>query len=452
MLIPLTSILVGDRQRKTFDAIPLAELRESIIARGLIHPISVIANPKIPTDESWELVCGERRLKAITQIYEAGMTFSHGLEPVPPGMVPVVELTPAASQLEKLYLEVEENEVRENFSWQDRDRALYTIHQLEIAKNPAQTYTDTAKKIVEHGGSEGATSVERIRKKVRQASIVAEHLDDPAVAKARNSNEAFAIILAREEATINAERIRRKQSNIALTAPLIQVIKGDCEKVLPELEPNKFTLILTDPPYGAGAGAKGFRDRSVHHHNYEDTPEAAMKAIKFLLVEGWRLTKPVANIFIFSNIDHFPFFKSQCSAMGWTPFPVPIIWQKSLSEGLAPWGRNGPRRTYENIFYAQKGGRGLLNSPLDILSVKRVHRSERIYGAQKPIDLMMQLIECSTLPGESILDPYLGSGSTLAAAKRLGRIGIGVELDPQVADIATNFIFKGELEDQEPTT
>jgi site-specific DNA-methyltransferase (adenine-specific) len=443
MFLPLSRISIGERQRKTFDAIPLAELRESILARGLIHPLSVIE-----TDSDFDLVCGERRLRAITQIYESGLTFTYGNSPVPSGHVPVVILTKNLDQLDKLYLEVEENEIRENFSWQDRDRALYTIHQLELAKNPSQTFVDTARKIAEHGGNEGAKTVESLRKKVRQATITAEHLDDPVIAKARNSNEAFAIILAREQAQINAERIRRKQSVISATPPTIQVIKGDCTKIMPDLESGRFTLICTDPPYGAGAGAKGFRDRSVHHHNYEDTPEAAMNAIKHLLVEGWRLTKPVANIFIFSHIDHFPFFKAQCSTMGWTPFPVPMIWQKSLSEGLAPWGRNGPRRTYDPIFYAQKGGRGLINSPLDILSVKRVHRSERIYGAQKPIDLMMQLIECSTLMGEAVLDPYLGSGATLAAAKRLGRTGVGIEIDPSVADIATEFIFKGELEDQ----
>jgi site-specific DNA-methyltransferase (adenine-specific) len=172
-----------------------------------------------------------------------------------------------------------------------------------------------------------------------------------------------------------------------------------------------------------------------------------MNAIKLLLTEGWRLTKATANLFIFGGIDYFPFFKSQASAMGWKPFPVPMIWRKSLSEGLAPWGRNGPRRTYDPIFFATKGQRGLFSSPTDVLEVKRVHRSERIYGAQKPVDLLMQLIECSTMPGMSVLDPFMGSGSTLAAAKKLDRLATGVEFDKAVADIATNFVFQSDLND-----
>ena len=447
-LIPLSQLIVGERQRKDFSAIPLAELRESILARGLIHPITVLSTGT-KTEPSYKLICGERRLKAVTQIYDSGLTFRHDTKPVPAGSIPA-SLAASMEELEQLYLEVEENEVRANFTWQERDRALYAIHQLELARNPTQTIIATAEKIAEKGGMGQAESVHTLRKQISQASIVAQHLDDPMVAKARNSNEAFALIMQREEASINAERLRRRQARPAAKEEAVKVVCGDSMKIMPTLEAGKYNLILSDPPYGTSAGAKGFRDRTVHHHNYEDTPEAAMAAIQLLLVEGWRVTKPVANIFIFSIIDHFPFFKSQCSTMGWTPFPVPLIWQKSETEGLAPWGRNGPRRTYDVIFLAQKGGRGLLSSPTDILSVKRVHRSERIYAAQKPLDLLMQLIECATLPGESVLDPFLGSGATLAAAKRIGRVGLGIELDSQVVDIATNFIFKGELEDQEP--
>ena len=99
--------------------------------------------------------------------------------------------------------------------------------------------------------------------------------------------------------------------------------------------------------------------------------------------------------------------------MGWKPFRTPIIWRKIESEGLAPWGREGFRRTYEMIFFATKGKKGLLQSPVDILDESRVPRHKRRYGPEKPVGLIEQLIECSTMPGDYILDPVCGAGSTL---------------------------------------
>ena len=452
MLIPLSSLIIGTRQRTDFGVVALAELRESILARGLIHAVFVheedAKDAKDAKDApTFRLIAGERRVRAIAQLAELGHSFTYGREQVPPGMIPV-NVGERGDEITLLYLELEENEIRDDFSWQERDRALFNIHQKEKARNPAQTLLQTAATLAAQGGVEGVKTVSSLRTKISQASIIAPHLNDPVVANARSSNEAYALILGREAAALNAERLRRMQAKKP-DKVLFEIICGDSHKLLPEIDAGRFHLILTDPPYGISAGSRGARARTVHHHNYEDTPEAAMAAIQTLLVQGWRVTKPVANLFIFSSIDHFTFFKSQCSAMGWKPFPTPLIWAKSEGEGLAPWGRNGPRRTYETIFYAEKGGRGLITSPLDIFHVRRVHRSERIYGAQKPLDLMMQLIECSTLPGESVLDPFLGSGATLAAAKRTNRIGVGIELDSATVDIATDFIFKGELDDLE---
>jgi site-specific DNA-methyltransferase (adenine-specific) len=129
-------------------------------------------------------------------------------------------------------------------------------------------------------------------------------------------------------------------------------------------------------------------------------------------------------------VDLFPFFKTAAASMGWKPWRTPIVWQKSESEGLAPWGREGFRRTYELIFWATKGQRGLLLSPTDVLTFKRVARAERRYGPEKPVELLERLIECSTMPGDFILDPCAGAGSTLAAARHLKRKALGIELDP----------------------
>lgn len=447
-IIDPACILIEERQRKTLNPVKLTELEQSILATGLINPVVVQLLPEPKGPFTHRLVAGERRLTVMKRIHSENKTLRFASQTILAPSIPAVEIGPHELSLHLMKIELAENIFRDDLSWQDRDRALYTIHQLEVAGNPVATITSTARMLAERGGMGTTKAESSFRKAITQASVVATHLDDSAVASARNSNEAFNIIMQREEAAINAE-IHRRQVAITQSKPetqRIQIIHGDAFKVLPTLNTASFDLILSDPPYGVNAGAKGFRERTVHHHNYSDTPEDAMNAIKLLLTEGWRLTKATANLFVFSGIDHFPFFKSQAAAMGWKPYPVPMIWRKSLSEGLAPWGRSGPRRTYDPIFFATKGQRGLFSSPTDVLEVKRVHRSERIYGAQKPVDLLMQLIECSTMPGMAVLDPFAGSGSTLAAAKKLDRLATGVEFDKSVADIATNFVFKSDLD------
>jgi DNA modification methylase len=139
----------------------------------------------------------------------------------------------------------------------------------------------------------------------------------------------------------------------------------------------------------------------------------------------------MANLWMFTDIDMFFEIRETAKRAGWTPFRTPVIWRKSASEGMAPWQGKGPRRTYELILYATKGQRGLISSPVDILDFSRVSRATRTHGAEKPTDLLAAIIECSTLPGDFVLDPCCGSGSSLVAARLTKRTGLGIEIDEQ---------------------
>lgn len=437
LILNRSDILVEDRQRTEMDPTKLRELRTSILSKGLFHAPVV----RQTADGKWRLVLGERRLRCMDEIAKDGEIFRYTGIDILPGTVPVTELT-LQTMAEFMEAELEENLMREDLSWQDRDRALVAIHKMRLEANPAQTQVATAKELAELGGAAGRTSAESIRKGLSEAMVIAEHLHDPDIQKARSHSEAYSIVLRRdEEAAYAALQRRQVKQNKSSATPAIQVLHGSCYDLMPTLPDNSVDLILTDPPYGIGVDSGGFRSRTVEHHNYKDTVEVAVEAIKFILTEGWRVCKPTANVMIFSDIDHFPLFKVQASQMGWKPFRTPITWQKSLSEGQAPWGRHGFRRTTEWIFFATKGDRGLLYHPVDCIHVKRVHRSERIFGAQKPLDLMHLLIDCATLQGDTVLDPFLGSGATIAAARRGGRRGVGIEQSEATYNTALKFVF-----------
>lgn len=422
------------RQRKEIPKGHVADLKASILKGVLLH--APVVQPK--PDGRYVLVAGECRTRALDSIAAEGLSFVHHQHTFVPGKMPVVLVSEALSELDRGELELDENTKRAELPWQDRVQALAFLHELRVRENPQHTVRDTANEIIAAGTavgglSEASASGDRaIRQNITRATVLARHLDNPAIAKARNATEAFNAVIALEEREFKAELIKRGLKKVVGC----EVRQGDMLEILPKLDSGTVDLILSDPPYGIDVDGAGFRSRTVHHHNYEDTPDVAREIIKCMLIEGFRICKPRANFLIFCDIDLFPFFKETAARAGWDPFRTPITWIKSDSEGMAPWGREGFRRTTEWIFFARKGQKGLIHSPVDHLRFNRVGRADREYGPEKPVDLLKCLISASCLPGEFVLDPCCGSGSTLVAARALNMRSLGIEKDPDAYNLA----------------
>lgn len=92
---------------------------------------------------------------------------------------------------------------------------------------------------------------------------------------------------------------------------------------------------------------------------------------------------------------------------------------------------------YDTIIFAVKG-RYLLpgKRPSDVIRCKRLSGSELVHPNEKPLELMKKLVEYTTKPNDVVLDPFLGSGATIIAAKTLNRNYIGIELDEKYWKIA----------------
>jgi site-specific DNA-methyltransferase (adenine-specific) len=442
IFIPISSITIGPRQRKKIESQPLVDLEESIRQHGILHPP---VYRKLPGENGdiWQLLVGERRTRAMQRLVEKKIPFTCAGVPVPEGQMPITEMVVILTKADARQIEFDENKVREPLTWQEEAEALAEIHKLRQEENPKQTYQDTAKQLISEGVADTFTVPQKLGQKIQQSIAITENLSNPTISKARNATEAYNLLLKAEEDKINSTLAKRRVA-ASETVPSITLRKGSCLEILPTLEAGIADLILTDPPFGIGADTGGFRQRTVHHHNYEDTPDVARAIAQAIILDGFRVAKPMANLFIFCDIDLFSTLRDMAGRVGWVPFRTPIIWQKSLSEGMAPWQGKGFRRTYELIFWATKGQRGLISSPVDILTVPRVLKGERVHAAQKPVDLLKRLIECSTLPGDFVLDPCCGSGSTLVAARDLKRTGLGIELDDTFYNTAMANVHKQE--------
>jgi site-specific DNA-methyltransferase (adenine-specific) len=434
-IVPREHIIILERQRKQTRPGAVNELKESIKKGVLLNaPVCVEDVPG-----RYLLVAGETRLKAIDALAAEGAIFSYNRQPIAPGEVPIV-LAELETTLQQKEAELDENIIRYELTWQERAQALADIHALRVAANPEQTHKQTAEELVQKGNVSGLNTANSLRERIRQSILIAPHLSNPVVANARNANEARQLILKQEQERAEAILAKRRLGQLP-QKPDIELRQGDLEAVLPLLDEQQFDLILADPPYGIGASGGGFRSRTVHHHNYDDTPEYARRLLQCILTEGFRISKQRANCFIFTDISHWDWLQRISAQIGWTPFRRPLIWGKSDSEGLAPWGASGPRITTDFIFFATKGQKGLLASPIDYIRVNRVSRSERIHAAEKPVELVRKLLECSTLPGDSVLDPCCGSGSTLIGARETGRKALGIEKDSEYFNTAMANVY-----------
>lgn len=444
-IIQRSAIDVRDRQRTERKNATISDLKASILTKGLLHPPVVYAEA-----ERYVLVAGETRLLALDSIAEDKLGFLCDGVLITPGEVPITLLSDL-SPADLFEAEFEENEFREPLDWRDRAKALAKLHELRQTANPKQTFAATAEDLLSRSSGQvaGFTKPDKLATRVREATVIAAHLSNPKIANARNASEALAAILKTEGEALEAELIRRNVKKLVVEN-LVEIRHGNALTILPSLEADQFDLIIVDPPYGIANNNAGLRGRTIHHHDYNDSPEVARDLIQCIVHEGFRITKPRANLFLFGDIDSLPLFKTMCGQMGWVPFRTPITWRKS-TEGLAPWGASGFRRTCEWIFFATKGQKGLLQSPTDVLDFKRVPRDQREYGAEKPLDLMRFLIEISTFPGDRVLDPCCGSGVSLQAARQLKRRGLGIELDNDAYNLAVVKSQRDEEPALEPT-
>jgi DNA modification methylase/ParB-like chromosome segregation protein Spo0J len=412
--LPISSIQVRDRQRKEIDPESLRDMKRSISERGLFSPILVNE-----TTEGLFLTGGETRLRAVTDLYkEENFTLFHADKEVPENHIPAIVYS-NKNELDAITIELEENIVRTDLNWKDRAEALARIYELRKAEEPTISKTQTAKELSEKTGESHST----LKKQMTSAVLIDKYKDEPSVSNARTHKEAYRAAQDVQLRRFNAELERRTNQKIENTASRFDLRHGDCIEIMQKMDEKVFDMIICDPPYGYNAGSY-FPNSTEVKHLYDDTPENAKKIAKAILTEGFRITKPKAGVLLFCKPTMWQFLHDFSKQMAWTPWPNPIVWDKTRG-GSAPWGKLGPRRRYELMFWATKGERGLTNTFDEIISIP--HMKKRDHAAEKPVELMEFLVKHFTSSGEKILDPCMGSGATIVAAVNLKRIPTGIE-------------------------
>lgn len=419
----VTDLIISEnRQRREFDPEALIDLSNSISSLGLMHPIVVRSTPLGPV-----LVAGERRLRALETIWALGDPVRHNGRIYPPNEIPTITLG-ELSPLEAEEAELDENLKRKDLTWQERSEALDRLHKLRIAQAAAigesHSIADTLREV---DTTDYASD--------RQAILVAQHLDNPLVAGAKNEKEAFKILKREETRTKNialAETV-----GASYNSSVHQLHHADCVEWMAQCPDNTFDVILTDPPYGMNAdsfGDGGGKMTNSQHH-YDDSPEAWRKLMHKVCPEFYRIADFQAHAYIFCDFDRFHELKSIMEAAGWYVFRTPLIVHK-LGSGRVPLPEHGPRRQYETILYAIKGQRPVTGIFSDVIPCRLEENLG--HGANKPVELYVDLLKRSTAPGDKVLDAFAGSGTIFPAAHACKLYATGLELTSEYYGIAVS--------------
>lgn len=199
--------------------------------------------------------------------------------------------------------------------------------------------------------------------------------------------------------------------------PQNKVIFGDCITVMKDFPSNYFDLIITDPPYGDNTGYGWNNKKIVNNEN----PLINCQA----LVECYRVLKRNRSVYLFTNWKHYPFLTE--FIIRYTKFKIRhvVVWKKH-NFGLG-WAF---RHQYELIIVLEKGKpKYNLTNFSDVQTCSHINHNKINHPHEKPVDLLMRMIEHSSKKGDIILDPFAGSGSTCKAAERMQRKWIGIEID-----------------------
>jgi site-specific DNA-methyltransferase (adenine-specific) len=327
-------------------------------------------------------------------------------------------------------IELEENIRRKDLSPIDKASAIAALHNIRKHENPTQTVRQTAVELAEMR-DKGDTTAKAEEREISDALLLSNFTEDSDVRAAKTKKDALRIARKKLENNL-LSTLGSLEGNDKAFQRDQEIITGDALLELDNLPDDSCDILLFDPPYGMGAHTFG-EQTSVEGHEYEDTPEYSQSLVSGIIARADRVLKETAAAYIFCDIRTWRDFSSLLAEHGWYVWQTPLIWDKG-SMGHCPRPGFGPKRSYEAVVYAFRGDYRTLKTGSDVLRFHSV--PDKSHAAEKPVDLLKELLSWGALAGAVVLDPTCGSGSTLVAAHELNMAAIGIEKSEKFANIA----------------
>ena len=205
------------------------------------------------------------------------------------------------------------------------------------------------------------------------------------------------------------------------------VVEGDCLELMKQLPDKCVDAVITDPPYGVLLGSVDngqCREKGQQSYSeFEDTAEYVRESVVPSIVECLRISGRVIvtpgnrNAWLYPKPDDFG------------------VWYNPAGTGIGKWGFI---LAHIILYYGKdpKAGRGSGASSAWALNDSVSETKNKLHPCPKPLKFASWLVTKGSTDGDTILDPFLGSGTTAVAAKKLGRHFLGMEISKTYCEIA----------------
>ena len=212
----------------------------------------------------------------------------------------------------------------------------------------------------------------------------------------------------------------------------MQLFNGDCLEVLRGLPDNCIDLVVTDPPYiletkGGGIG----KDMKMF-----DEIEGITSGFNLAILDELERVQKATNIYLFCSKNELPAYLNYYLPKGYK-YDL-LTWHKTNG---APLCGDSYMPDTEYLLFFKKPGVKIYGTPTTkkkyYVTPRNVKDKERYeHPTIKPLEIIENLVINSSIRGGCVLDPFMGSGTTGAACKKLGREFVGIEIDPHYFEIA----------------
>lgn len=387
-------------------------------------------------------------------------------------------------ELTRREVELEENLRRKELTWVEEVKAVRKIYEL---KQSHYGVKDTGRpgpmKTEGYGLEDASQDLDRALSTISQDLMLAKALDEyPDLANEKSKTAALRRYTRDRENAARAAKARLYRDKEPVAEPVTDdrqgdtvelkpgdpgtlrqpvrhvgwkgkgiLYNGDSRDVLRNLKDATVDCVLTDPPYALGmfkegAATSGQRLADAAGDMYDDDPERVMNMLDEVFMHVARVLKPTGHAYVFFHMTRYdPMFLMLEKHFGHCD-PVPIIWIKNtpgIGDPNTRWVY-----AYEPCFWVNRGNKLVKPQAFNYLRYDTVQK--KIHPTEKPTPLLRHIISASCVPGEIVLDPFVGSGSTLAAAYQTGCRFIGIEGKEKFYRAATDRLAGDLSEEVQP--
>lgn len=413
--LPLSLIDIGVRARKAYNNIP--DLWASIAEKGLIHPIAVYErNP-----DDYLLLAGGRRYAA--HVHGGAETIKARI------------YTNPLTELEIRDIELSENLDRENLTWQETVNLKKQIHDLRVQQHGQAIAGISGGHTLEDTAEELGESRTLLAEDIKLAEALEEH---PEISVAPDKTSAKRLLQRIQRQAASMKALEAHKTTLATSGDekykqtlIDSYIIGDFFEKVRTLPAHSYDLVEVDPPYGIDLikTRKNRTNRGSLEDYHEVPAEEYADFVAQVITECYRVLADPGWMIFWHATQWQATILPLIQKSRFSVFHVPAIWQKLSAPGQSQQPKRILGSTYEPFFYARKGDANLFKpGRSNTFAFKIVSPMHKIHPAERPVELLVELLQVFSPPGGRVLVPFAGSGNTLLACSNTGRRGLAIDL------------------------